>query len=190
MTKPLLTDADFASAATTLGCIAAAVKAVCQVEAPRGGFNPDGTPVTLFEAHIFHRYTNGRFDATHPDLSSPKWNRALYGKGWEAEQARLQRAVALDPVAARMSASWGRFQLMGFNFAICGFADVQAFVNAMYTSEASQLAAFVQYVKHVGLGDELRDKRWAAFALRYNGAEYTKNKYDLELAAAYKTFAA
>ena len=28
------------------------------MEAPQGGFNPDGTPRTLFEGHKFHQFTD------------------------------------------------------------------------------------------------------------------------------------
>ncbi len=188
MSKPKLTEQDFADAAGQLGCEVASIKAVCEVEAPRGGFNPDGTPATLFEGHKFHKATGGKFDIEAPDLSYPTWTRRHYGKNWQAEQARLQRAMTLDREAALRSASWGKFQIMGFNHEVVGFPAIQGFVNAMYKSEREHLMAFVMFVLKEGLAPALRRKDWANFARGYNGPAYAENKYDTKMAAAYSKF--
>jgi hypothetical protein len=180
-----LQDRDYIEAAFQLGCDPEAVKAVCAVEAPRGGFDANGRPVILFEGHIFHRYTKGKFDLSHPMLSHAKWTRANYGSSQDAEHARLAAATALDREAALMSASWGRFQIMGFNYTQCGFARLQDFINAMFASEKAQLDAFVEYLGNTYLDDELREHRWADFARKYNGPLYWKNQYDKKLEAAY-----
>lgn len=182
-----LEERDFVAAAFVLECDVAAVKAVCEVEAPRGGF-VDGQCVTLFEGHIFHRYTKGKYDAVAPTLSYPKWTREFYGKDQREESLRLTRACLLDGTAARMSTSWGRFQIMGFNFALAGFTDLDSFVAAMKRSEKDQLDAFVQYVLHMHLNDELQSLRWDDFARLYNGPEYQKNHYAEKLSSAYRKF--
>lgn len=186
--KPVLTEQDFLDAAKALDCTPAAVKAVCQVEAPRGGFNPDGTPTTLFEGHKFYKYTAGRFAVRAPDLCFKTWTRQFYGKTWQQEQDRLQRAMALDREAALKSASWGKFQIMGFNHHMVGFDTIQAFVNAMYAGEREQLQAFVRYVQTAGLASALRDQDWAGFAHGYNGPSYAENHYDSKMAAAFDQF--
>lgn len=178
-------DADFQAAAELLGCEVAAIRAVAEVESGRGGFNPDGSPVTLFEGHIFHRHTGGRFDESHPDLSYPKWTKVHYGKGWQAEQDRLWRAMGLDNEAALKSASWGRFQIMGFNHRACGFDTVQAFVEAMRTGEREQLLAFCAFLKTEGIDKALRERDWTTFARRYNGPAFAENQYHTKIAAAY-----
>lgn len=178
-------DADFQAAADLLGCEVAAIRAVAEVESGRGGFNPDGSPVTLFEGHIFHRHTGGRFDDSHPDLSYPKWTKTYYGKGWKEEQDRLRRAIELDHEAALKSASWGRFQIMGFNHRACGFDTVQAFVEAMRTGEREQLLAFCAFLQAEGIDKALREKDWTTFARRYNGPGYAENQYHTKIAAAY-----
>lgn len=185
-----LKEQDFAEAAASLNCEVAAVKAVCQVEAPRGGFNPDGSPVTLFEGHKFYKFTDGLHSIDAPDLCYPKWTRAHYGRTWQAEQDRLQRAIALNREAALKSASWGRFQIMGFNHIMCGFDDVESFVAAMAQSERAQLQAFIAYVRAAGLAPALRRRDWAGFAAGYNGPGYEANDYDGKLAMAYFGFAA
>lgn len=180
---------DFLAAAKRLRCDVAAVRAVCEVEAPKGGFFPDGTPATLFEGHKFHAFTGGRFSATHPAISYESWTREHYGN-WQREKERLAEAIALDRDAALKSASWGKFQIMGFNHAAAGFQRLQDFVNAMYDSEGAQLQAFVEFVLHEKLDDEMRERRWADFARRYNGPGYRANRYDTKLAAAYARHAA
>jgi hypothetical protein len=182
--KPLTED-DFTQAAGHLGCEVAAIKAVAQVESGRGAFNPDGSPTSLFEGHVFSRLTQHRFDLSHPDLSYPRWTRAFYGQTWEREQERLRRASNLNYKAAMMATSWGAFQIMGFNYGACGFLDVYAFVTAMHESASRQLEAFVAFIEHSGLADELRERRWSDFARIYNGPGYALNRYDVKLAAAY-----
>lgn len=186
MNKPTLTEADFQRAAASLCCEVAAIKAVTEVEAPKGGFNPDGTPTILFERHIFHRETGGRFSKSHPSISNP--SPGGYGS-YASQHSRLGEAAKLDRTAALRSASWGKFQIMGFNHKAAGHATVQAFVNAMYRSEGEQLDAFVAFIKaDPTLHKALREKQWATFARLYNGPAYEKNSYDTKLEAAYKRF--
>ena len=192
---------DFADAAAALGCDVAAVRAVVEVESGGGWFadvrasileldGPGGfldgpnLPKILFEAHHFSRLTGGRFDAAHPRISAPGWDRSLY-IGGEREYERLHQALQLDAEAALKSASWGMFQIMGFNHALCGYPKVERFVDAMKRSAAEHLAAFVVFVIRCGLADELRRADWAGFARGYNGPGYRQNRYDEKLAAAY-----
>lgn len=185
MPKPTLTTQDYNEAAKKLDCEVSAIKSVAEVESSGDGFLPSGEPKILFERHIFSARTNHLFDKTHPGIS----NKIPGGYGTYASQhKRLQEAAALNRDAALMSASWGKFQIMGFNYPLAGFNTLQEFVTAMYTSEKEQLNAFVNYLKSVLLDDELREHRWADFARRYNGPQYSKNKYDTKLSAAYKMF--
>jgi hypothetical protein len=163
------TQSDFESAASQLGCSWQAVAAVCQVESRGGGFCPDGFPKTLHEGHHFHRYTKGKFDASHPTLSYRTWTKAFYGKTWQLERARLEDAMKLDRTSAILSNSWGAFQIMGANYAACGCKTLQEFVNRMCKSEASQLVMFIEYIKFNRLDDELRELRFKDFARLYNG---------------------
>lgn len=185
-----LTPEDFKRAAEELGCSVPAIRAVVEVESPRGGFNPDGTLTTLFEAHHFHRYTKGRWTETHPNLSSRTWNRALYARSWQGERKRYSDAALLDPVAAILSTSFGMFQIMGFNHALCGFTSGAAMVNAFATGEPAQLDGFVEFIKARGLADEMRDQRWLQFALAYNGPRAAENKYPEKIARAFAKWSA
>lgn len=176
-----LTDADFERAARAIGCTVAAVRAVNDVES-RGGFFADSRPKILYERHIFSRQTNRKFDAAHPSIANPSSGGYI---GGPAEYDRLAKAIALDRTAALKSASWGAFQIMGFNHKAAGFADVEAFVKAMASGQGAQLDAFVKFIKANSLDDELIRRDWAGFARGYNGPDYAKNKYDIKLAAAF-----
>lgn len=179
----VLTQSDFERAAAALSCEVRAIKAVCEVEAPKGGFLPDGRPTILFERHQFSKRTARRFDAAHPDISSVKPGGYLGGL---PEHGRLERAAKLDRDAALMSASWGKFQIMGFNHAAAGHPTLQGFINAMHESEGAQLDAFVAFIKDSpGLSRAIRALDWPTFARLYNGENYRINQYDTRLAAAY-----
>lgn len=188
MHNKTLTERDYRDAAISLRCDIPSIKAVAAVESLGGGFLPDGRPKILYEAHVFSRLTGGRFNRTHPHLSSAYWNRSLYGPAGVHQHNRLAEAAQLHRDAALQSTSWGMFQIMGFNWKACAFASLQDFINAMYRDERSQLLAFAEYVKHRRLDDELRAQNWPAFARAYNGPGYAENRYDKKLAAAYKRF--
>lgn len=185
-----LRDVDYADAADALKCDVAAVRAVDQVESNGKGFGPDGRPLILFEPHVFSRLTQHRFDDSHGGVSYPKWGAKPYPKDQKARWDQLLYAAKLDRDAAYQAASYGRFQIMGFNFALCAFSNVHGFVAAMQESERAQLFAFVQFVSASGLADELREHRWEDFARRYNGPAYATHGYHTKLAAAHARHAA
>lgn len=180
-----LTQQDFENAAEELGVEVAKIRAVDEIESAGSGFLDSGEPKILFEAHWFSRFTDGEYDDTHPNISSPRWDRSLY-KGGQAEHTRLQEAVELNRSAALKSASWGRYQIMGFNWSECGYTSLQYFINDMFDSEKEQLGAFVSFMKNQNLAEPLRRGDWATFARRYNGPGYKKNRYDKKLKEAYE----
>lgn len=181
-----LTEKDYQDAATILGIEPAAIKAVSEVESAGSGFLDDGHVRILFERHKFHHYTDGDYDKDHPDISNP--TAGGYGAGGAHQWDRFNEAFGLDPESAMLSTSWGRFQIMGFNFRPAGFNSVGEFVDAMKQGEGEQLKAFVKLIKAWGLGAELKAHNWASFARQYNGGDYRANKYDTKLAAAYEKF--
>lgn len=184
MSPPRLTPADIDAAADRLHAPRENVQAVLVVETGgAGGFLPDWRPRILFEAHLFARFTGGRFTARFPSISAPAWDRTLY-KGGAREYERLNLAAELDEAAARMAASWGLFQVLGQNFGMCGFSSVHAFVAAMKRGERAHLDAFLAFCEATGCADELARGDWAGFARIYNGPGYAANRYDVKLASA------
>jgi hypothetical protein len=102
---------------------------------------------------------------------------------------KLEHAYELDRSAALRSASWGRFQIMGDNFAAAGFGSVEEFVLAMTRSESEHLKAFANLVmSRKELLTTLRSRNWAGFATAYNGSGYKKNDYDKKMKEAYDRF--
>lgn len=168
----------------------ACLRAVATVESSGRGFlpSPSVLPKVLFEGHVFHRLTQGRFDAGSPGLSYPHWDRSKYSGTLAGEWKRLDAACALDQDVALQSASWGAFQLMGFNYRLCGFDDVDAFVAAHKAGADEQLAAFARFIARRPFLGALRAKDWKRFAYAYNGPGYAKNRYDSRLAAAYARY--
>lgn len=186
-----LSDDDIARAAKAIGCEVATIRALIAVEASGSGFLPDGRPKIRFESHHFARFTDGKFNKSHPHLSTEKWTKSL-SIGAVGEYHRMNEATALPHPkakdAALMSASWGIGQVMGFNFALCGFDSVQDFVAAQYESEGRQLDTMVAFIKAVKGDRALIAKDWAGFARIYNGPGFKANQYDTKLADAYKRF--
>lgn len=177
-----LTLADYQRAAEILGCRREVIQAVAEVEATSSGFLASGRVAILFEAHVFSRLTRHRYDASHPSISSTKWNRALY-RGDEAEYPRLELALQLDPDAALQATSWGVFQIMGFNAVKAGFANAHHMAFAMQEKEQRHLDAFVGFIRSEGLTDALARGDFDAFAAGYNGPRYAVNRYPQRIRA-------
>jgi peptidoglycan hydrolase-like protein with peptidoglycan-binding domain len=182
----ILNENDYKQAAEQLKCEVAAIKAVAQVESAGGGFLPDGRPKILFERHVFHKFTGGVFAAKHPDISQP--SQGGYGEAGKHQWDRFNLAFTLNPTAAIKACSWGKFQAMGFNFGLCGFATLEDFHAAMLKSEGEHLKAFCHFITSSNLDGPLRNHNWVKFARGYNGKTFRKNKYDTKLEAAFKKF--
>lgn len=182
----MLTEEDYQLVATELTVPIAVVKAVSLVESSGVTHWDNGLVPILFEALYFHDYTHGQYDVSHPDISSSYWNQSLYQYG-SAEYARLHEAEALNHNAARMSTSWGAFQVMGANWQSLGYASVDELVAHVQTDEG-QLDSFVRYIQHNHLENAMRSQNWRAFAEAYNG-EGNVDVYSRRMANAYARFA-
>ena len=190
-----LIDEDFPQVAELLGCEPAALKAVQQVETGgRGGFFSPGRPAILFEGHIF--WTQLKKRGSNPEdyvkgnenILYPKWEKGHY-KGGIGEYDRLEQARKINREAADASASWGMFQIMGFNYAACGEESIESFVRSMCESEFKQLLLTANFIKkNSQMLQALQARDWAVFAKCYNGPAYAQNRYDVKLEAAYQKY--
>ncbi|TFV95238.1 DUF3380 domain-containing protein [Oxalobacteraceae bacterium OM1] len=209
-----LSEKVWSEVASDLQCEVNAVKAISKVESRGEGFDPSTRlPIILYERHVFHRLSGKKFSAGHPDLSSESAylsirdsqgniivdRKAEYDAAklhgtlaesnfYPAEQSvsykRLKKAMQLDREAALKSCSWGMFQVMGFNYAACGYKTVSAFIEAIAASEVEQLKALRAFI----LGDKhllkaIRTKDWLSFALAYNGPK--QKGYDKKMEKEY-----
>jgi len=180
-----LSTVDIEAAAKELGVTPAHVQTVIEVESSGDPF-ADGRPTILFEPHRFSKATGGRFDKGHPTVSYPVWDPTKYPRSQAGRYAQLLQAIPLHVDAAFASASWGAFQVLGENYAVCGYESTYEFAVAQAYDECHQLEAFVRFVKARGLDEALRAGAWARFAKGYNGTAYVKNRYDVRLAQAFR----
>jgi len=181
----MITEKQFKESAKAIGCEVKVIKAVAKVESNGGGFLPTGEVTILFEPHIFWKQLRlANITPIVSDICYPVWKTKPYGKMSE-QHSKLQKAVAIHRESALKSASWGLFQIMGFNYKNCGCKTIQEFINAMTESEDKQLELFTNYIINSHLDDELINKDWSGFARGYNGASYAKNNYHIKLKNAY-----
>ena len=192
-----ITDEDFANCAADLNkegytIEAVTLKAVVLVETGgKGGFLANGKPTILFEGHIFWQqlrcrginpqdHVKGNEDILYQKLDKTKY------KGGVEEWDRLNRAIEINEDAALCSASFGMFQLMGYQHLKCGCDFVQDFASKMEESEVSQLTLFANFLKsNPAMLKALSNHDWVSFARLYNGPTYAQNRYDDKLAKAY-----
>lgn len=190
-----ISPAEFEAAAQQLGggIPVALLRAFAEVESGgKSGFGPLGLPVIAFEGHWFRKFTHKVYDVTHPFLSYPYVKKA--GPEWvhnNKDQVTawktLEEALALNHDAALKSCSWGMFQVMGFNYASCGYKTVDDFVAAMKAGEAGQLLAFVGFCKaNPACLEAMRKKDFKGMAIGYNGPDY--GDYDKRIEKAYKKY--
>ena len=185
-----LKESDVIQAAELLGVEPAAVKAIIRVESAGRGYLKDGRVAILFERHKFYDQlppsVARETAAKYPNICNPN-SGGYYGKA--GEYSRFNLAFSIDKECAMKSASWGLFQIMGFNHAAAGYATVGEFVDAMKESEGNQLLAFCHFIKsNKALHAALKKQDWETVAKLYNGAAYKKNNYDSKLANAYARY--
>lgn len=195
MSKKLTYD-QIKACADRLGLPVATLQAVQHVESEEDGFNSDGSPVILFEPHVFYKQLTkkgllairAKVMRERPDLCYQKWRPKSYGAEGAYQHQRLTAASQYHRESALESASWGLGQVMGYNWKDLGYPSLQAFINAQYRDEASQLDTMCRFIRVNGLIDELKNRDWSAFAYRYNGEGYKVNNYHGRLAAAFRQF--
>lgn len=188
-----ITIAQIKQQAAELGIEPATLQAIHEVECRGSGFYVDNTPVILFERHVMRQRLIAsklfsileKMEVKQPNLCSK--TSGGYGL-YSAQHSRLAVAAEYHRESALESCSWGIGQVMGYHWKSLGYKSLQAFINAMYKDEASQLDAMCRYIIVNGLVNALKNNDWKAFALGYNGKAYAKNKYDTKLANAYKKF--
>lgn len=200
----LLSEKDLFDFAGEYNLELAAVKAVNQIESSGKGFLAFGKPRILFEGHVFwselkkrNIQPNNFLNSLSQDVLYEKWTKKYY-RGGEGEYERMEKAANISALpgtkeAAYCSASWGAFQIMGYNYKNLGYNSIDSWVSAMNEHEREHLAAFGKFISMKSISgkkliDWLREKNWDKFAEGYNGSGYNKNKYDEKLKAAYSKY--
>jgi hypothetical protein len=194
----------FAAVASRLQIDVRSIKAFAKVESgPHGAFIqslPGEPPVILYERHKFHQFTDGRYDQATVTINGQIYylssvNDGGYGPA-SIQHEKLAAAVKLDRNAALRSCSYGLFQLMGFNYGVCGFGSLQSFINAMWESVDRHLDAFVQFVVNnrktidgKSLIQALRESPpdFKTAALIYNGPKQAQYGYATKFRKAFES---
>ncbi|SEW37372.1 N-acetylmuramidase family protein [Chitinophaga arvensicola] len=188
----MISETQFEKSAAVVGCEVAVIKAVAKVESNGAGFDAAGKLKVLFEPHIFwkqlveskydpRQFVKGNEDILYPDY---RQDHGAYQLQWQ----KLNRAMKIQETAALKSASYGMFQIMGFNHKATGFDNVYGMINAFTISEDEQLKGFTHFIVSNNLVADLRNKNFAAFARKYNGPAYAKNAYDTKMEKYYQQF--
>lgn len=187
--------ADYVRAGQDIKCHPGMVEALALKETRGQPFLPDGRPAILFERHTFYKRLNivrkpgvsqaaqtalrNKAFAESPDICNP---RSGGYKGKAAEYQRLDRAIAYSETAALESASWGQFQIMGFNAVAIGYGSVQEFTTLMGQDVQEHLRALVRFINATPRALRgIREQNFAMLAEAYNGPAYAKNNYDTDL---------
>lgn len=189
-----LSEADLEDASKKYNLDIALIKAVNELESNGSGFILD-KPRILFEGHVFyqrlkeHGVDPDPHQSKHPSIVYKSLTKKHY-RGGLSEYLRLNTAMGIHETAALESASWGSFQVMGFNARSLRYESVQTFVEKMYRHEREHLDAFFRFIEVKDLIPLLREQKWAKFAEGYNGSKYKENNYDEKLRRAYLRFSA
>ncbi|WP_274626590.1 N-acetylmuramidase family protein [Arvimicrobium flavum] len=171
-----ITDSDISRLANELACHPADLEAIAEVESNGFGWFKDGRIKILFEKHWFYKSVSGakRDQAFAAALARKEWISPKNGgykdqSNADARYRLLAKAVAIDEEAAFRSVSIGKFQIMGFNHQICGYATAKAMWAAFVDSEVAQLRAFAQFLKRKGLVPAIRSRDFDQIEEIYNG---------------------
>lgn len=171
-----ITDRHIATLADQLGVHPADIEAISEVESNGFGWYPDGRIKILFEKHWFYKLipTSLRAAAVKAGLARKDWISPAKGgyKEQNTPAARydlLAKAIKYDEEAAYQSISIGRYQIMGFNHAICGFATAKLMFERFVDSEVNQLSAFAAFLKSKNLIPAVKARDFAKIEEVYNG---------------------
>lgn len=151
--------------------------AVAMVESNGKGYRNNGFPTIRFEKHVFLRYLK-KAKVSQQIIRKAE---CIKGSGWDA----YQNALAIDEHYAKLSTSYGIFQIMGFNHSIVGYNTVKEFVEAMELSTEKQIEAFCMFVINTHIKRAINNKDFSSFAYTYNGPNYRMNNYDIKLESIY-----
>jgi hypothetical protein len=198
-----ITENDYKKAAKALGSEPEVIKAIAEQESKSSAFDSENRPTILYERHWFSKLTNSKYDKKNHDISSRKPYTFRkkdksggviavddrYGLSGSHQYRKLAKAYALDKRSALESCSWGKFQIMGFNYRTCGYNSIEDFVAIMCESEKKQLDAVCNFIKH-NCHKAVKNKEWQNIAKVYNGKNYKENKYDESLIKIYNRLVA
>jgi len=182
-------DVDLPRIASAIGAGEDELHAFIDVETGGGdGFDSRDRPTALYEPHVAYRCSSGatRSALVAAGLAYQNWGEQPYPKD---SYPRILAAARIDLRVACLATSWGMTQILGENYAMCGYDSPEAMVGAFMDDAEHHLEACVQFLIASGIADDLVAHRWAVVARVYNGPGYAKNSYDTKMAARFAWWA-
>ena len=183
----------FARAAKMLKCHPADLEAIAIVESDGFGWFKDGRIKLLFEKHVFYKRLPAtiRKKAVKAGLARRKWVSPRNGgyrdqKGATSRYKLFEAALKMHERAGYESASYGTYQIMGFNYKPCGFNSAKEMFEAFLTGEQAQLDAFIAFLRSRRLIVAIRKRDFDLVEKRYNGGGLKGAYAKLMLAASNK----
>ena len=171
------------------------IKAIAKVESAGSGWFNSGLPKILYERHKFWTHVHNAVNRVKSWFANPlagDYTMDANNNGINDSWEKLSLAIGKDPLAALMSVSIGKFQVMGEYYAQCGYNHPIEMLHACSRSELAQYELLVSYILNVAkilpaynmLSTD--PEKCRSFARAYNGAAYEKNRYHVKLAEAMK----
>jgi len=160
--------------------------AVIATESNGQASGASGRMTIRFENHLFW----SRWGKEHADVfnqlfqfdANISWQGHLYrpnsNSPWldvhasqDSEYAALAVGRSLEDTIALSSISMGLVQILGSNFAACGYNSIQAMFDSFSADPRNQLIGFFNFVAHdPAKVTAMQQKDYKTFAARYNGS--------------------
>ncbi|WP_430827552.1 N-acetylmuramidase domain-containing protein [Chryseobacterium indologenes] len=171
--------------ADRLGIELAMIQAIAKQESKRESFWKEGQATILFERHKMWEYLEKDLNKTRSELEKlqkddPSLVNELsggYGK-YSEQYDKLDKAKKIDNTTALKACSWGKFQVMGFNYSVA-FSTPEEMEKAVNLCEIQQFYFFVGYIENtIGMITAMKNKNWEDIASKYNGSKWKKKNPD------------
>ena len=177
------------------GIDAGAIYAIVTTES-NGAFTWKGGQIPiLYERHWLYRFYKKEHGEEAADKMAKRYPKLInkrsggYGK-FSKQYRKLAKSIILfGAEMAHLSTSFGAFQIMGFNYEVCGYSSAVAMSYAYHNDpHREQIIGFIEFCKNYKDGELLKAieaKNWDRVAYYYNGSAYKKNRYGAKLRGAY-----
>ena len=180
------------------GMDAGAIYAIVATES-NGSFSwEDGKIPILYERHWIYRF----YKREHGKKESLKMVKLFphlinnksggYGKFSEQYNKLASSIKIFGTEIAHASTSFGAFQIMGFNYEVCGYSSAVDMADSYHDEPMqNQIMGFIEFCKNYKNGKLLKaikKKNWDKVAYIYNGKAYKKNRYAAKLRIAYARY--
>lgn len=176
-----------------IGVETAMMLSIAKQESKRESFYKEGQATILFERHKMWEYLMKDLKKSKEELKKLKAadpaivndNSGGYGK-YSEQYEKLEKAKKIDYNTAVKSCSWGKFQVMGFNYAVA-FSSPKEMEKSVNLCEIQQFYFFIGYLEKTnGIIDAMKNKNWELIAAKYNGSKW--KTYNPDYATNIKKF--